>query len=80
MNIEMKAAAQVIARAKEALSEGTATCPECGKHLYNHTVTPDAEMDALDDAIDDWEDLAEVPQDECEDGPARNQRLTRLMR
>ena len=89
MNKTMKAVAQIIPTARALISEGTATCPECGKHLYQHTVTPDAETDALHQALDEYDDALRpaTEQDwwnwflaEDEDGPTRNQRTTRLMR
>jgi len=84
MNTEMKAAAQVIATAKAAVSEGG----RLTRDLYwdNHfdfesqVIIPVKVFEALAEAVDDYEGLAELSLDESEDGPSRIQRFMRTCR
>ncbi len=80
----MKAAAQVIARARDVVREAGRD------HRHNDAVVPDAEFQALAEALDDWDGLNELQpatdddwrewaNEEDEDGPNRTQRITRLM-
>ena len=82
MNDEMKATAQVIAKAQAVVSEGgqltSDTYWDNNDEPEGQVVIPQKEFTALAEALDDWEGLAELSEVECEDGPTRNQRFTRL--
>ncbi len=63
MNIEMKAAAQIIARARDVVREAGRDCQ------HNDAVVPDAEFQALAEALDDFDGLTEpspADEEECE--------------
>ena len=59
MNDLMKAAAQVIARAQDAVSEAGRS------HKCDGAIIPDEEFQALVEALDDYEGLAKMDKDDA---------------
>jgi len=80
LSTEMRAAEKVIARARDLISSGGRICHYCPRFYGNNTIIPDKEFNALAEALDEYERLAKLSEDESEDGPTRNQKLTRLMK
>ena len=60
MNGIMRAAAQVIARARDVLSETGRPCHGCPQYDDNVGVVPDKEFQALLEAVDDYDTLCDL--------------------
>jgi hypothetical protein len=72
MNTYMKAILQVVNCARDVVSEASRS------HLDDDAHIPNDVFQSLVVAFDDLSGLVELSNDECEDGPTRSQRFTRL--